>query len=77
MNKVKTTHIWAPGGRTRAIAEWEWAWSFTYQDRNGNYHDMSATHLFKDRGECEREMRRVIAEVEGGPLTPTRRCDII
>ena len=69
MNKVTTTHIWAPGGRYKNLGDWEWAWSFTYVDRNGEYHDKSSTHLFKDGGECEREMRKTIEEVEG--LTST------
>lgn len=77
MNKVTTTHIWAPGGRTRAIPEWEWAWSFVYQDRNGRYHDVSCTHLYKDRAECDRDMHEAIAAVEGGGLTSTARCGIM
>jgi hypothetical protein len=63
--KVTTTSIWAPGGRTRALPDWEWAWSIKYRDEYGKIYDQTCKHLFKDRGECEREMRQAIEKLEG------------
>lgn len=75
--RVAVTHVWAPGGRYMKLADWKWAWSFNYYDEQWNLQSRSSTRLYDDRGECQRDMARAIAEVEEGLLTDATRHDIM
>lgn len=62
--KVIRTEIWAPGGRTRAVADWQWAWHILVQGPSGRCFEQTSGRVYSDRGECEREMRHAIALIE-------------